>query len=125
VSEQEDRHFKFIKTKIRLVFFFVAAEKFVAFDGGDHSDCAFFAGFGSLNAPEAADFYRSGQGNLVGKGQQDLNSRTFLDVFGKKEVNPAGTDVSGFRAGLSNRRARGPSHGKRQPHAKALGGAAF
>jgi hypothetical protein len=107
------------------VFFFVATEKFVAFDGGDHSDGALIPRFGALDTTQAADFYRSGEGNLVRESEQDLYSGPFLHILGKKEVNPARTDIPGFRAGLSNRRARGPSYGERQPHAKALGGAAF
>jgi hypothetical protein len=102
-----------------------ATEKLVAFDGGDNADCTFIARFGALNAPEATDLYRSGKSNFVGESEQDLDGGPFLHILGKKEVNPAGTDVSGFRAGLSNCSSRGPSHGKWQPHAKSLGGAAF
>jgi hypothetical protein len=54
-----------------LVFF--AAKEFVALDSGNHADSAFFTGLGALYAPEAADAYRSGQSNLVGKRQKNLN----------------------------------------------------
>jgi len=44
----------------RKLFFFVAAEKLVALNGGDDADGAFVAGLGALNAAEAADAYGAG-----------------------------------------------------------------
>jgi hypothetical protein len=107
------------------MFIVVATKKFVAFDSRDNANGAFIAGFGALHAAEAADFHRSGQSNFVGKRQENFDGGAFLNVFGEKEVNTAGTDVAGFGAGFADGRTGGPSHGKWQPHAKALGGAAF
>src|SRR5713226_1225065 len=59
----------------KFLLFFVAAKEFVALDGGNHADRAFFARLGALHAAEAADAYRSGQSNLVGKGQKNLDRR--------------------------------------------------
>jgi hypothetical protein len=39
---------------------FVASHELVSFDGGDHTDSAFFARLGALYAAEAADADRSG-----------------------------------------------------------------
>jgi len=72
---------------------FVAAKEFVALNGGNHADCAFFARLGALHAAEAADAYRSGQSDLVGKGQKNLNGRAFPDILGKEEVDATGADV--------------------------------
>src|SRR5207249_11141806 len=73
--------------------FFLAAKEFVALDGGNHADGAFFPRLGALHAAEAADAYRSGQSNLVRKGQKNLNGRPFLNILGKEEVHTAGADV--------------------------------
>src|SRR2546425_7601354 len=105
--------------------FFLAAKEFVTLDSGNHADGAFFARLGALHAAEAADAYRSGQSNLVGQGQKNLNRRAFPHVLGKKEVDTAGADVPRLGAGFTNRGSRGPTDGKRQPHGKALGSAAF
>ncbi len=40
--------------------FFVASHELVAFDGGDHTNRAFFARLGALYTPEASDADRSG-----------------------------------------------------------------
>ena len=72
---------------------FVAAKEFVALNGGNHANCAFFARLGALHAAEAADPYRSGQSDLVRKGQKNLNGRAFPDILGKEEVDAAGADV--------------------------------
>src|SRR5208337_4497118 len=109
-------------SELLLVFF--AAQKFVALYRCHHTHRAFILGFGPLNATEATDAYWSGQCDFVGQGEKNLDGRAFLYIFGKKEVNPARTDIARLRTGLSNRRSRGPSHGEWQPHAKALGGAA-
>src|SRR5712692_9989068 len=73
--------------------FFVAAKDLVELNGGNHADGAFIAGLGALHAAEATDPYRSGQSNLVGEGQKNLNRRAFPDILGKKEVDNAGADV--------------------------------
>src|SRR5258708_39888954 len=73
--------------------FFVTAKEFVALDGGNHADGAFFARLGALHAAEAADAYGSGQSDLIGKGQKNLNGRAFPDVLGKEEVATAGAAV--------------------------------
>jgi hypothetical protein len=72
---------------------FLAAKEFVALNGGNHTDGAFFARLGALHAAEATDSYRSGQSNFVGQGQKNLNRRAFPDILGKKEVDTAGTDI--------------------------------
>jgi hypothetical protein len=107
------------------LFIFVAAEKLVALNGGDDADGAFVAGLGALNAAEAAYTHGAGKSDLVGKSQKNFNRRAFLDIFLKEEVDTAGADVAGLGAGLADRRARGPTNGERQPHGKALCGAAF
>src|SRR5262249_32188127 len=104
---------------------FVAAQKFVTFNRGYHSDRGLVAVFRALYAPEAANANRTCKRNLIGKRQQDFNGRAFLDVFPQVEVNPARADVAGFRAGFPNSRSGGPADGKRQPHGKTLGAAAF
>src|SRR6266700_5717761 len=76
-----------------LLLFFFAAKEFVALNGGNHADGAFFAGLGALYAAEAADTYGSGQSNLVRQGEKNLDGRAFLDILGKKEVDTAGADV--------------------------------
>ena len=63
VSEQENRK---IPRETELLFF-VAAQKFVAFDGGNHSDGRFVAGLRALNAAEAANADRTGESDLVRK----------------------------------------------------------
>ncbi len=63
VSEQENRE---IPRETELLFF-VAAQKFVAFDGGNHSDGRFVAGLRALNAAEAANADRTGESDLVRK----------------------------------------------------------
>ena len=63
VSEQENRK---IPRETELLFF-VAAQKFVAFDGSNYSDRSFVAGFGALHAAEAANANRAGKSDLVGK----------------------------------------------------------
>jgi hypothetical protein len=75
------------------LFIFVAAKEFVALDGGNHADGAFFAWLGALHAAEAAYANRSGQSDLVGKSQKNLNGRAFPDILGKKEIDTAGADV--------------------------------
>jgi len=72
---------------------FLAAKEFVALNGSNHTDGAFFARLGALHAAEATDAYWSGQSNLVGQGQKNLNRRAFPDILGKKEVDTAGTDI--------------------------------
>jgi hypothetical protein len=72
---------------------FVAAKEFVALDGGNHADGAFFARLGALYATEAPDAYWSGQGDLVGEGQKNLNGRAFPNILRKKEIDTAGADV--------------------------------
>src|SRR5206468_10307184 len=63
VSEQENR-----KTRRETeLLYFVAAQKFVAFDGGDHSDGRFVTGLRALDAAEAANADRPGESDLVGK----------------------------------------------------------
>src|ERR1700731_5265271 len=64
--------------------FFVATKEFVALNGGNHADGAFFARLGALHAAEAADAYGSGQSDLVGKGQKNLHGRAFPDILGKE-----------------------------------------
>ena len=73
--------------------FFVATKEFVALDGSNHADRAFFARLGALHAAKAADAYGAGQGDLVGKSQKNLNGRAFPDILGKEEVDTAGADV--------------------------------
>jgi len=68
----------------RFTFSFVAAKEFVALDGGDHARRRLSsARLGALHAAEAADAYRSGQSDLVGQSQQNLErgepSRTSLE----------------------------------------------
>ena len=104
---------------------FFAAEKFVPFDRGDNADGAFVARLGPLNAAEAAHANGPSQGDFVWQGQKNFDGRAFPDVFGKKEVDTARTDVAGFGAGLANRGARSPTDGERQPHLEALSCAAF
>jgi len=65
--------------------FFVTAKELVALDGGNHADGAFFARLGALHAAEAADAYRSGQSDLIGKSQKNLNRRAFPDILGRKK----------------------------------------
>jgi hypothetical protein len=72
---------------------FVAAKEFVALDGGNHADGAFFARLGALHAAEAADAYGPGESDLVGKSQKNLNGRAFPDILGKEKVDTAGTNV--------------------------------
>jgi hypothetical protein len=72
---------------------FVAAKEFVALDGGNHADGAFFARLGALYPTEAPDAYWSGQGDLVGEGQKNLNGRAFPNILRKKEIDTAGADV--------------------------------
>ena len=62
--------------------FFVAAKEFVALDSGDHADGAFIAGLGALHAAKATDAYRSGQSNLVGESQKNLDRGAFPDILG-------------------------------------------
>jgi len=50
-----------------LVFFFVAAQKFVALNSGDHANLAFVARLRALNASQAAHAHWAGQGDFVGK----------------------------------------------------------
>ena len=104
---------------------FLAAKEFIALNGGNHTDGAFFARLGALHAAEATDAYRSGQSNLVGQGQKNLDRRAFPDILRKKEVDTAGTDIPRLGAGFTNRGSRSPTDGERQPHGKALGSAAF
>src|ERR1700674_4862412 len=77
----------------KFLLFFVATKKFVALDGGNHADRAFFARLGALHAAQAADAYGSGEGDLVGKGQKNLHGRAFPDILGKEERDTAGADV--------------------------------
>ena len=63
VSEQENRK---IPRETELLFF-VAAQKFVAFDGGNHSDGRFVAGFRTLYTAEAANANGTCESDLVGK----------------------------------------------------------
>jgi hypothetical protein len=121
VSEQETRKV-FRETWLPL---FVAAQELVAFDRGYHTDGTLIAVLGALNAAEAAHANRSRKRNLVGKRQEDFNGRAFLHVLPQVEVDPARADVAGFRAGFPNSCSGGPADGKRQPHGKALGAAAF
>ena len=104
---------------------FVATEKFVALDRGDHANGAFVAGLGALDAAEATHAYWASQSDFVRQGQENLDGRAFPYVLGKKEVNTARADVAGFGAGLANRGAGGPADGERQPHLEALSCAAF
>src|SRR5579859_7698751 len=79
----------------------------------------------ALHAAEAAHAYRTRHGDLVGQGQKNLDGRALAHVLGKEKVDAAGADVAGFGAGFANRGAGGPADGERQPHLKALRGAAF
>jgi hypothetical protein len=108
-----------------LVAVVVAAEKFVAFDCGDDANSTFVARFGALHSSQTTNADRACKRNLVRQGQEDLDSGTLFDFLGKKEINAPGANVAGFRAGLADRRTRRPSDGKRQPHLKSLGVAAF
>src|SRR5713101_5960004 len=94
--------------------FVVAAKEFVALDGGNNADGAFFASLGALHAAEAAHADRSGQSDLVGKSQKNLNGRAVPDILGEKEVDTAGADVAGLGAGFTNCGARGPTNSERQ-----------
>jgi hypothetical protein len=100
------------------LFFFVAAQKFVALDGGNYADGAFVARLCALDAAEAA--YTNGpcQCDFVGQGEKNFNGRAFLYIFLEEEVDTAGTDIPGFGAGLTNRRSRSPTNGEGQPHGK-------
>jgi len=109
----------------KILLFFFAAKEFVALDSGDYADGAFIAGLGALHAAKATDAYRSGQSNLVGQGQKNLDRRAFPNILGKKEVDTAGADVPRLGAGLTNRGSCSPTDSERQPHGKALGSAAF
>jgi len=69
VSEQENcggcKNRK-INQRNRLLLF-VAAQKFVAFNGGNHSDGRFVAGFRALYTAEAANADGACESDLVGK----------------------------------------------------------
>ena len=108
-----------------LLLIFVAAKKFVAFDGGDYADGAFVTRFGALHAAQATDADGAGHGDLVGQSEQDFDGGAFLNVFGEEEVDTAGADVAGFRAGLTDGDAGGPANRKGQAHGEALSGASF
>src|SRR4029450_129412 len=105
--------------------FFVAAQKFVAFDGGNHPDGSFVTGFCALNAAEAANADRARKSDLVGKREENFNGRTFLHILAEIEVDPTRADVAGFGAGFPNGRSGRPTDRKWEPHGKTLGGAAF
>jgi hypothetical protein len=53
--------------------FFVAAQEFIALDGGNYADGAFIARLGALDAAEAAYADGSCQGDLVRQGQKNFN----------------------------------------------------
>ena len=52
---------------------FVAAQEFVSLNLRYHANLAGLVNFGALDAAQAADLYRSGQRDLVGKRQQNLH----------------------------------------------------
>jgi hypothetical protein len=91
---------------------FAIAQKLVAFDSGNDADGTFLARLGALDAAEAANFDGASQGDLVGQSEEDLNRRPLFNVFGKKEIHPAGANITGFRAGFANRCPGRPPHGK-------------
>jgi hypothetical protein len=127
------KRLKIHRKKMRRVFFskkpisivFVAAQKLVALDRSNHAHRGVVARFGTLNSTEATDADWSGQGDLVGKRQEDFDGGTFLDVLGEVKINPAGTYVARFRAGFSNGGPGSPTNGQGEPHGEALSCAAF
>ena len=98
------------KSGERLLRVVLAAEKFVALDRGDYADGAFVARLGALHAAEAAHADRASQCDFVREGEKNFDRRAFPDVFGKKEVDTARTDVAGFGAGLPYGRASRPAN---------------
>jgi len=64
---------------------FVAAQEFVALDGGNYADGAFVTRLRALDAAEAA--YTDGpcQSDLVGQGEKNFNGRAFLHIFWRKK----------------------------------------
>jgi hypothetical protein len=46
---------------------FVAAQEFVSFNLGYHSDAAGLVGFGALDTPEATNFYRTSKCDFMGQ----------------------------------------------------------
>src|ERR1700716_3714019 len=107
------------------MFVVVAAQEFVALDGRHNTDGALVTWLRALNASQATYPNRPGECYFIREGQQDFDRRTFLYIFRQKEIDPAGADVSGLRAGLSHRRTSRPADGERKAHLKALCRAAF
>jgi hypothetical protein len=103
----------------------VAAEKFVALNGGNDADGTRVARLGPLNAAQATHADGTCEGDLVRQSQKDFDGRAFPDVLGKEKVYTAGTHVAGFGGSFANRRTGSPAHGEGQAHLKALGGTAF
>src|ERR1700722_6517 len=75
---------------------FVAAQKFVSFNLGYHSDAAGFIDFGALDASETPHLDGAGEGNFMRQRQQNLHWRTTGNFFWKEEVHPSRTNVSRF-----------------------------
>jgi hypothetical protein len=107
------------------LFLLIAAQELVAFDSGDDTNGALIARLRALYAAEAANTHRSGEGNFIRQGQQNLHGGAFLDVFGQEKVHTPGADIAGFRTGFSNGCTCGPADRERQPHGKPLRRAAF
>jgi len=61
------------------------AKELVALDGGNHADGAFFARLGALHAAEAADAYRSGQSDLIGRVRRISTGEPSLTSLERKK----------------------------------------
>jgi hypothetical protein len=109
----------------RLLRFVAVPQKLIPFYRGDNSNGILVARFGPLYAAQAAYPHWARQGDLVREGEKNFNGWPFLHILGKKEVHSAAAYVAGFGGSFTNGRPRSPTNGKREPHGKPLGSAAF
>src|SRR6202158_723304 len=89
---------------------FVAAQEFVSFNLGYHSDASWFVAFGPLDAAETPDLNGSSKRDFMGQSQKDLHGRPVGDLLREEEVNSARTYIPGFCRSFSDRRPARPAN---------------